>query len=197
VYQRTFAFISEQSKDDVASRVHLLSSSRGTFDIEVEGIDGTPNVKFSSVQASLESPTTLTCSLGGQRLLTTIVSQPPPADVPASNSPATVERLHVFQGGTKTTLVVPPPKWLLSLGGEILDAAKKGIRAPMPSVVVEVKVNVGDKVTKGQAIVVLESMKTESVLRSERDGQVVSVACKKGEMVAEGKELVVIVDRDD
>lgn len=64
----------------------------------------------------------------------------------------------------------------------------------MPSVVVDVKVKVGEKVTKGQAIVILESMKTETVLRTERAGRVVSVACKKGEMVSEGKELVEIAD---
>lgn len=60
----------------------------------------------------------------------------------------------------------------------------------MPSVVVEVKVVVGDKVEKGQAIVVLESMKTETVLRSEVDGIVRSVGCTKGEQVEEGRQLV-------
>jgi len=60
----------------------------------------------------------------------------------------------------------------------------------MPSLVVEVKVNVGDRVVKGQAVVVLESMKTETVLRSEVDGIVKAVGCKDGEMVEEGRELV-------
>jgi 3-methylcrotonyl-CoA carboxylase alpha subunit len=64
----------------------------------------------------------------------------------------------------------------------------------MPSVVVDVKVKEGDIVKKGQAAVVLESMKTETVLRVEKDGRVSRVGCKKGEMVEEGRELVVIVD---
>ena len=62
----------------------------------------------------------------------------------------------------------------------------------MPSLVVDVRVAVGEKVTRGQAIVVLESMKTETVLRAEIDGVVMGVACSKGEMVEEGRELVVI-----
>lgn len=101
-----------------------------------------------------------------------------------------MERLHVFYAGHKTTLVLPTPKWLLSLGGDVLGAGKGALKAPMPSVVVEVKVNVGDKVEKGQAVVVLESMKTETVLRAEVDGVVKSVGCAKGEMVEEGRELV-------
>ncbi len=70
----------------------------------------------------------------------------------------------------------------------------KMIRAPMPSVVVDVRVQVGDEVKKGQAIVILESMKTETVLRAEKEGRVKSIACSKGEMVEEGRELVVFED---
>lgn len=74
----------------------------------------------------------------------------------------------------------------------IPKAAKGGIRTPMPSLVVDVKVDSGDRVSKGQAIVVLESMKTETVLRAESTGTVRSVGCHKGEMVEEGKLLVEI-----
>jgi 3-methylcrotonyl-CoA carboxylase alpha subunit len=101
-----------------------------------------------------------------------------------------MERLYVFYDGKKVTLVLPTPKWLLSLGGDILSAGKGVLKAPMPSLVVELKVNVGDKVTKGQAIIVLESMKTETVLRAEKDGVVKMIGCQKGEMVEEGRELV-------
>ena len=107
-----------------------------------------------------------------------------------------MERLHVFFDGQKSTLVLPTPKWLLSLGGDVLGAGKGALKAPMPSLVVEVKVKVGDRVEKGQAVVVLESMKTETVLRAECDGVVQAVGCKNGEMVEEGRELV-SVEADD
>lgn len=68
--------------------------------------------------------------------------------------------------------------------------AKGGIRAPMPSLVVDVRVQPGDTVDVGQAVVVLESMKTETVLRASLKGVVRGVACKKGDMVEEGRELV-------
>lgn len=60
----------------------------------------------------------------------------------------------------------------------------------MPSLVVEVRVEVGQRVEKGQAVVVLESMKTETVMRAPADGVVRAVGCAKGEMVEEGRELV-------
>lgn len=103
-----------------------------------------------------------------------------------------MERLHVFLDGQKSTLVLPTPKWLLSLGGDVLGVGKGALKAPMPSLVVEVKVSVGDRVEKGQAVVVLESMKTETVLRAECDGAVKVVGCNNGEMVEEGRELVIV-----
>lgn len=78
----------------------------------------------------------------------------------------------------------------MSLEGDVLAASKGALRAPMPSLVVEVKVAVGDKVEKGQAVVVLESMKTETVIRSAAAGIIKAVGCANGEMVEEGRELV-------
>jgi 3-methylcrotonyl-CoA carboxylase alpha subunit len=138
--------------------------------------------------------TTLYSVINGIKLYTTIVSQPPsPTPPTASVSTTTAERLHIFFGGHKTTLLLPAPKWLQEKGNAVLKAAKGGIRAPMPSLVVDVKVSPGDKVERGQAIVILESMKTETVLRADSAGVVKSVGCKKGEMVEEGKEFVDIV----
>ena len=102
-----------------------------------------------------------------------------------------MEKLHVFSGGRKTTLVLPPPNWVLSLGGDVA-VAKGALKAPMPSLIVEVKVRVGDRVEKGQVVVIIESMKTETVLRAEVAGLVKTVGCKNGEMVEEGRELVEI-----
>ena len=70
------------------------------------------------------------------------------------------------------------------------------LKAPMPSLVVEVRVKIGDRVEKGQAVVVLESMKTETVLRTDVTGVVKAIGCEKGQMVEEGKELVDISDED-
>jgi 3-methylcrotonyl-CoA carboxylase alpha subunit len=182
-------------KDDASAEsvsVQVQSAGPGVFDIKV--ISPTASKSFSSVPAQLVSSTTLTATLDSRSFDTTIISQPPPAAIPASLSPSTMEKLHIFNGGTKTTLVLPSPKWLLSLGGDVLNAAKGSLKAPMPSLVVEVRVKIGDRVEKGQAVVVLESMKTETVLRTDVAGVVKAVGCEKGQMVEEGKELVDIIE---
>lgn len=157
------------------------------YDITVE----TPekSTQFSSVTANLGGQNTLSTTLDNNYSHTTVVSQPPPPALPASQTANTMERLHIFHGGQKNTLVLPSPNWLLSLGSDVLSA-KGALKAPMPSLVVELKVKVGDRVEKGQAVVVIESMKTETVLRADAAGIVKSVGCKNGEMVEEGRELV-------
>lgn len=149
---------------------------------------GTSN--FPSVPAQLINKTTLSTTLNAEYSHVTIVSQPPPPALPASQSANTMERLHIFKDGHKTTLVLPSPNWLLSLGSDLLNATKGALKAPMPSLVVDVRVKLGDRVEKGQAVVVLESMKTETVLRADAAGVVKAVGCKNGEMVEEGRELV-------
>ncbi|OAX38687.1 hypothetical protein K503DRAFT_800260 [Rhizopogon vinicolor AM-OR11-026] len=194
VYERA---ISIQPDDASAepTRVSLKSISPGHFDITVHS--ATPKT-FTGVSARLVSPTTLSTTLNGTSTDITVVSQSPLPSLPPSRTTNTMERLHVFSAsGVKTTLAIPPPTYLLSLGKDVLAASKGALRAPMPSLVVEVKVSIGDRVEKGQPVVVLESMKTETVLRAEVSGVVSAVGCVKGEMVEEGRELVDIKNSEE
>ncbi|KAF8488129.1 carbamoyl-phosphate synthase L chain, ATP binding domain-containing protein [Gautieria morchelliformis] len=172
--------------------VRTITTSSGTFDVTVSSPTG--EVVFTSIPASLADASTLLSTLDGAKLRTTIVSQPAPPMPPPNSSASTsiAERLHIFYHGRKTTLVLPAPTWLQEKGKAVSNAAKGGVRAPMPSLVVEVKVDIGDRVEIGQAIVILESMKTETVLRADGAGTIKSIGCHKGEMVEEGKELVEI-----
>lgn len=187
-YERIISFQTDSQASPTV--VHLLVTPSDTFDVTVSLSSG--KASFSSVPASLLDSSTLFSTLNGAKLRTTIVSQLPPPTPTASASAMIAERLYVFHGGHKTTLLLPAPKWLQEKGSAVLEATTGGIRAPMPSLVVEVKVNLGDKVERGQAIVILESMKTETVLRAEGEGSVKRIECKGGEMVGEGKELVEI-----
>ena len=72
------------------------------------------------------------------------------------------------------------------------DAAETGdvIKAPMPGKVLAMNVNAGDRVTKGQALVVLEAMKMEHSLPAPRDGVIGEVTVTTGDQVADGDILV-------
>jgi 3-methylcrotonyl-CoA carboxylase alpha subunit len=65
-----------------------------------------------------------------------------------------------------------------------------GLESPMPGVVTKVMVAPGDRVKKGQALVAIEAMKMEHLIRAPRDGRVRAVSAKTGAMVNGGVELV-------
>lgn len=52
--------------------------------------------------------------------------------------------------------------------------------------------NVGDKVKKGDTIVVLEAMKMQNNIEAENDGEITSVLVKQGDSVMEGTVLATI-----
>ena len=66
------------------------------------------------------------------------------------------------------------------------------IKTPLPGVIIDVKVNVGDTVKKGDTVVVLEAMKMENNINADRDGKVVAIQVAKGDTVADGAALIVL-----
>ena len=66
------------------------------------------------------------------------------------------------------------------------------VKAPLPGVVTAINVNVGQKVKKGETVVVLEAMKMENNIAAECDGTVTSVCVAQGDSVMEGTVLVTV-----
>ena len=66
------------------------------------------------------------------------------------------------------------------------------IKTPLPGVIIDVKVNVGDAVKKGDTVVVLEAMKMENNINADRDGKITAIQVAKGDTVADGAVLVVM-----
>ena len=66
------------------------------------------------------------------------------------------------------------------------------VRAPMPGRIISVSASVGDTVTKGQPVVVLESMKMENTITSPVDGTVSAVHVAAGDSVQHGQTLAEI-----
>lgn len=66
------------------------------------------------------------------------------------------------------------------------------ITAPLPGVITSVKVKEGELIKSGQVVAVLEAMKMENDLQSERDGRVKEVKVEKGDSVLEGAVIITI-----
>jgi acetyl/propionyl-CoA carboxylase alpha subunit len=69
--------------------------------------------------------------------------------------------------------------------------------APMPGQVLKILVEVGQRVSAGDALVILEAMKMEQTLRATSDGVVETVLVKQGDVVAPGDRLVEIAQKSN
>jgi len=79
-------------------------------------------------------------------------------------------------------------------GGLNLDSGE--VNSPMPGLIVEVLVAVGDEVEAGDTVVILESMKMQNELKAPRAGKVQSVSIENGQTVDKG-EFLVNIEGDD
>lgn len=64
-----------------------------------------------------------------------------------------------------------------------VSAGSEIVHSPMPGLIVDVKVSSGQRVQKGQVLVILEAMKMENEIVADRDGIVESIAVSKGSNV--------------
>jgi len=92
-----------------------------------------------------------------------------------------------------TVSAPPPPR---RRGGSLAVAGATGdaVKAPMQATVVKVAVAEGDKVVKGDLVVVLEAMKMEQPLTAHKDGTVGSLDATVGATVSSGHLLLSIAD---
>ena len=80
---------------------------------------------------------------------------------------------------------------LEKLGLDMGDAGKlQSIKAPMPGLIVEIKVKEGDEVSKGDQLLILEAMKMENVIKSPGEGTVKAVNIKQGDGVEKNQVLI-------
>ncbi|GHB61286.1 3-methylcrotonyl-CoA carboxylase subunit alpha [Psychrosphaera saromensis] len=79
---------------------------------------------------------------------------------------------------------------LADMGDSTDDATVGGLTAPMNGTMVSVLVNAGDKVEKDQALMIMEAMKMEHVIKAPSNGVVTGLFYKNGDMVDGGSELL-------
>jgi len=80
---------------------------------------------------------------------------------------------------------------LKSLGMDNMASAKvANLKAPMPGLVINIAVEIGQTVQKGDALLILEAMKMENVIKSPTDGIIKSITVKKGDAVEKNQVLL-------
>ncbi|KAK0363174.1 hypothetical protein LTR91_020382 [Friedmanniomyces endolithicus] len=161
--------------------VRLLKTGPQTYSVSV-GDQGESYTVTSSYNPSTHSlrtffPTT--------RLDSTVI-----LTHPTTPTPTPTTELHLFTHGSHTHLSLLPPPWVSKTLSTTQDSSNT-VLAPMPCKILRVEVEVGDVVTKGQVLVVVESMKMEMSVRSPREGvRVKRVVRGVGEVCGVGGVLV-------
>ena len=101
---------------------------------------------------------------------------PAPAGAPAAPAPA------------------PQPIAPAAPAAEPAAPAGKGtaVQSPLPGVILDIKVAVGDQVKAGQTVAILEAMKMENNINAECDGVIAAIKVAKGDNILEGSDIVII-----
>ncbi|MBH5370986.1 acetyl-CoA carboxylase biotin carboxyl carrier protein subunit [Bradyrhizobium glycinis] len=102
------------------------------------------------------------------------------------------ETVHVHMSGETRSLHYRDP--LRTLATSKLEISQAVARAPMPGVVVVTRVSSGQSVCAGMALMSIESMKLETVIRSPQDGIVERVHFKEGESFEQDAVLVTLIE---
>ena len=74
-----------------------------------------------------------------------------------------------------------------------IDENAISIKAPMPGTILSFNVSVGDTVSEGQVLAILEAMKMENELVSPASGKVKSIHVEKGSSVVENQIILQII----
>lgn len=90
-------------------------------------------------------------------------------------------------------LAVPSTESSVTKTNKPLEAKGAGlIKSPLPGVILEVLVKEGDSIKIGDRLLIMEAMKMENNINSDKAGKVISIKVKNGDAVLEGEVLVEI-----
>jgi len=104
----------------------------------------------------------------------------------------------VYVSGDVFHIRVVDELWARAEGrGHEAATGREEILSPMPGAVIGVHVAMGDEITPGQSVAVVEAMKMQNDVASERSGRVLEIRVKPGDVVDQGTVLIVLGPSED
>ena len=121
------------------------------------------------------------------------------AEVEVNGTPYKVEFEQTAAPAVKVTVPKPAAAPRTATGEKVIakpapKAAAGGtpVKAPLPGVVLDINVTVGQEVKAADTVITLEAMKMENAIKAGVDGKVASISVAKGDSVLEGAVLITI-----
>ncbi len=81
----------------------------------------------------------------------------------------------------------------MAAGETSIQKEKYTLQSPMPGLVIDILVKIGDEVKEGQVLLILESMKMQNELKAPRDGKISWIQAEVNDNV-ERKETLLILE---
>ncbi len=161
---------------------HILVNNNGTYAIQMEGEDVLLDGNLIQLDLEDYSNNHIHVLLKGKSYSAEIVTvnyKEKEAEIKINGN-----LYHISLKDEKDAL-------LESLGMELNKAQSvSNLKAPMPGLVLEIRVKAGDKVNKGDCLLVLEAMKMENLIKSPLDITIKSVEIYKGDKVEKNQVLI-------
>ncbi|KAL9111155.1 MAG: hypothetical protein Q9227_004418 [Pyrenula ochraceoflavens] len=174
---RTIELREVDTKETDTYRITVQPVMPSTFSVSVAQSD----FQKVDIKASLDlSATTLHAFFPTTQFTSTIV-------LPTQNT-TSPDLMILFSRGRQYRFSLPRPEWLARALG--VKDSKNSVVAPMPCKVLRVDVRSGEEVQKDQSLLVIESMKMETTIRSPGNGRIKRVVHGEGEICKAGTALV-------
>ena len=133
--------------------------------------------KWYAVEVEDISASPVIAIVDGERVEVDIESSSGPSN------PSEVTPSKVFEAEFETEVEYASEETARSRTGFI-------VRAPMPGVIISVTVSEGDRISAGDEVCIMEAMKMQQIIRSDRAGAVVKIRVTRDQHVADGAALV-------
>jgi acetyl/propionyl-CoA carboxylase alpha subunit len=165
----------------------LSAAAEAAMALDETGAPGpSPWRDLTGFRLNAPRETSVRLFLGGKPVVAAVSEAAAPRSVLVTD-----EGIVVFEAGEAFVFLSHPPS------GEDTGAAADGqVRSPMPGKVTQLSVKAGDKVAKGQPLMVLEAMKMEHALTAPFEGTVETLGVTLGAQVSEGALLVKLAATD-
>ena len=153
------------------------------YKYKVNGVDYTVNI--NSVEGNMANVTVngVSYDIEMEKPVATPKATPAPAPAPKA-APAAAPKAAPAPAPAPAPKAAPAPA-AAPTGG-------KALKAPLPGVIKDIKVAVGDQVKEGQVVLILEAMKMENEINAECDGTITAISVNKDDSVLEGTVLLTI-----
>ncbi len=109
-----------------------------------------------------------------------------------SDTPAVPQAVPVMPPPQAAARAIPAAAVAPATSPQATTSGNGAVTAPIPGLILDIKVAVGDAVTAGQTVSIMEAMKMENNINSPMDGKVVEIRAAKGATVADGEVIMVI-----